>query len=343
MNKRRFSRQTIENFIFGNFPEAEYVSGNPEEVHFNTPFDNDNRKRLYVSVESGKWFDQKAQKGGNRFEYFVSEYLDITVGEAIRLLLEEYSDGAEMVQEVRKVEEKKDVESIDIPEGVKFFSEEELGFIGRQAKAYLEDRKISTDGLGYFSNDGNEYQKRIFIPFYEGKELVYFIARSFVSDEIMKYKNPPALRAGDYVYNLDKLTSDVFIFEGVFDALSLDFPQVGTAMLSSVIKDEQARKIVEKEPRNIILIPDKDDKIKTKITILENLIKTKDKLLKFKKYKKDFNLFIFDIPGEYKDFNEYKKATGSGTIPLHECKIFNEMEILMELALLRTKLWQEKN
>lgn len=334
----RFHRLTVENFIFGNFPEAEYVSGSNEELHFNTPFDTDNKKRLYVSVETGKWFDQKAQRGGNNFEYFVSEYLDVPVGQAISILLKEYSEENYIQPEQNIEEEKKKniiVSSLEMPDGVKFFDSDDLGFIGLQAKEYLEGRKISLNGLGYFSDIKSEYYKRIFVPFYENGELVYFIARSIVPDDPMRYKNPVGVNAGNYVFNLDNIKEDVFIFEGVFDAMSLDFPQVGTAMLSSFIKDEQARKIVQKNPRNIILVPDKDEKSKTRATILGNLIKTKNKLLENKRYKQNINFFIYNIPDGYKDFNAYKQATGSGIIHLHECKIFNEMEILMEIASLK--------
>jgi hypothetical protein len=59
-------------------------------------------------------------------------------------------------------------------------------------------------------------------------------------------------------------------------------------MLSSVIKEEQAKKN-GKNPKKIILVPDKDKKIKTRITILENLLKTYDKLIKYKKYKQNFH------------------------------------------------------
>jgi hypothetical protein len=334
----RFSKEVIENFVFGNFPEAKYVSGDSGEIHFNTPFDTDKKRRLYVSSDTGKWFDQKAQRGGNKFEFFVSEYLDVSVKEAVSILLGEYGDGESYVpvkkEEVKKVKKKK----IEIPKGVKMFnSGEDLGYVGNMALEYLNSRKISPEGLGYISSDDAILDKRIFIPFYEEEELVYYIARSFLPDEKLRYKNPSGFSAGDFVFNLDKIIDEVFIFEGVFDALSLGFPQVGTAMLSSVIKDEQARKILSKNPRRIILVPDKDEKIKVRITILDSLIKTAEKLLENKKYKQDFTILVYDLPEGYKDFNEYKMSTGIGNIPLDECKVFNKTTKMMELADLRMR------
>ncbi len=333
----RINRQTIENFIFGNFPEAEYVSGNDKELHFNSPFVNDGKKRLYVSVDTGRWFDQKEQRGGNKFENFVAEYLGVSSKEAIETLRKDYSSGDvfDYIEQPTEETPKKEAIHLDIPEDVIFFGEvEELDCFGKQALEYIENRKINPNGLGYFSTIKGGFWKRVFVPFYENGKLVYFIARSFDENEPMRYKNPPDMNASSSVFNYDKIYDDVFIFEGVFDALSLDFPQVGTAMLSSVIKEEQAKKIMEKNPKKIILVPDKDKKIKTRITILENLLKTYDKLIKYKKYKQNVSFFMYTVPDGYKDFNEYKKATGKGNISFEECKEFKKDDIIMEINIL---------
>ena len=336
LKMKKISKHIIENFVFGNFPEAKYVSGSTDEIHFNTPFDNDNKKRLYVSTSTGKWFDQKAQRGSNGFEFFVSEYFDISRREAVDLLYREYSDDNDVFDEVNEssiIEKEKTV--LETPSDVVMFDEtDKLGIIGRQAKYYLDSRKISTSGLGYFSDLDSPYANRIFVPFYEDGDLVYFIARSFLEDEKMRYKNPSDLKAGDFVYNIDKIKSDVFIFEGAFDAMSLDFPQVGTCMLSSVLKEEQAKKILSKNPSRIVFVPDKDDKVMTKITILKNLIKSYNRIIDNKKYGQDISFMIYDIPEGYKDFNEYKKDSGNGLIYIEHCKPFNELEIQTEINML---------
>lgn len=330
-----FSKNTIENFILGNFPEARYVSGSKDEIQFNTPFDTDKKRRLYVSTETGKWFDQKAQRGSNKFEFFVAEYLEISVGEAVKLLLKEYKDD-DYVPPVVEKEDKKEISPLEIPSGVKFFDEGgDLGYVGNMAFSYLESRNISHNGLGYVSSEDPSYNKRIFVPFYENGDLVYFLARSIIPNEELRYRNPSNLSAGDYVFNYDKINNEVFIFEGVFDALSLDFPQVGTAMLSSSLKDNQAKKILMKNPSSIIFVPDNDKSPKVRFTILSNLLKSKNKLMENKKYKQNFTVFIYNIPGGYKDFNAYKMGTGEGTIPITDCKIFNDMEIMMEMASLK--------
>lgn len=336
-------REVIENFCFGNFPEAEYTSSNEAEIHFNTPFAvGDNKKRLYVSVDTGKWFDQKNQRGGNKFVFFVAEYKEITIGEAYRLLKEEYSDGRDF--DNYKEGEKKapisiEVEAIEVPPQVVFFDNvENLGIFGAQAKEYLECRKIDPSGLGYFSTTEYPYSKRIFVPFYENGKLVYYIARSFDPNEKMRFMNPKNAKSGDFVYNLDKLQKDVFLFEGTFDAMSLDFPQIGTSMLSSVLKEGQARKIVNTKPKRIILIPDNDEKIETKIIVLTNLTKTYDKLMNAKKYLQKFEVLIYRIPEPYKDFNEYKQKTGVGLIFPEECKPYNKMEMQAEINMLSLKI-----
>lgn len=332
-------RDVIESFCFGNFPEAKYTSSNEEEIHFNTPFAvGDNKKRLYVSADTGRWFDQKNQRGGNKFVYFVSEYKDITVGEAYRLLKDEYSDGREF-EDYREEEKKSstlvEVEEIEVPPQVVFFDEaENLGMFGVQAKNYLEGRKLNTSGLGYFSTTDYPYAKRVFVPFYENGKLVYYIARSFDPNEKMRFMNPKNENAGDWVYNLDNLQSDVFLFEGTFDAMSLDYPQVGTSMLSSVLKDGQAKKIINTNPQRIILVPDNDKEVSTKIKVLTSLIKTYEKLMNAKKYKQNFEVLIYRIPEPYKDFNEYKIKTGNGIIFLEDCKPFKKEDIMGEIVML---------
>ena len=83
--------QAIENFINENFPG---YNKRYEEINFNSPFYPDKKKRLYVNLKSGKWFDQKLQQGGT-FPSFVSEYLGISFKEACLVLesdCQSYSD-----------------------------------------------------------------------------------------------------------------------------------------------------------------------------------------------------------------------------------------------------------
>ena len=267
------------------------------EVHFNSPFFPDTKKRLYVNLDSGKWFDQHDQRGSNSFEAFVSEYLGVSYIEATKLMLDYHGfDEAPNLVDIRdlimgkeqlKVETKVDVKDPLDVNPVMFDSVDELDDDGEEAIRYLQDRRISPLGLGYFKRDDRDYGGRIFVPFYENGELVYFLARSYIGSEL-RYKNP-SLDTTNVLYNIDNIDDTVAVFEGVFDAMSLDnLP--GTAMLSNKMKDGQARKLANlKGLKNVIFVPDVDKDKETRKTILRNLIANVELIKSYKKVSKSID------------------------------------------------------
>jgi DNA primase len=309
---------TIENFVLSNFKETKpTVSG---ELHFNSPFEKDGKLRLYVSKEKSSYFDQKSQTGGS-FVSFVSKYLGISLRDAAITLIKDYSYKTD--EEYKSiVEVHKDIE---LPNGLKFFFESDPSSrTYKIAKKYLDNRCIPTDDLGYVydpKGDPKEsYHNRIFIPFYEEGRLVYFIARTFEKDNEFRYKNPSGIDAGKFVFQIDKLLDDIFIFEGVFDALSLHAPQIGTAMLSNKLKQIQITKILDLAPKRIIFITENDKNdaaIRAGRINLEWNLKT---MMKYKPSSLNIEFFIYNPPIEYKDFNEMSYKTGKHYIDIeNEC------------------------
>jgi hypothetical protein len=201
-----------------------------------------------------------------------------------------------------------------LPEGLTFFYEKPEGIIAKKAFNYLKKRNISEDyiyKLGYIYNPEGRFGFSIFIPFYENNELVYFITRSLEGG--LRYNNPQGVDGRNFVLNYDNIQykGDVFIFEGVFDALSLR-KQVGTAMLTSSLSKEQVSKIYEKAPKNIILVPDNDDA--GKASIKRNI----DILNLYKPPSLDINFYIYNILKE-KDFNELSINNKIYEINLKDC------------------------
>ena len=214
---------------------------------------------------------------------------------------------------------------------------DELDDDGEEALAYLNKRKINCSGLGYFPKSDKDYGGRIFIPFYENEQLVYFLARSYTGSEL-RYKNPSDLSA-DNIFNYDDIDESVVIFEGAFDAMALD-NLTGTAMLSNKMKDGQARKIMGiKSLKKIIFVPDKDENTKTRKLILSNLLATYDLLNKYRKPSRSVLFYVYEVPDGYKDFSEYKEKTGNGNIDLKDCKRFDKNRISLEIM----GLWHNKN
>ena len=330
------NKETIKNFLDEYFPGYEK---NGREYVFSSPFFADRGKRLYVNCDSGKWYDFHEGIGGN-FQSFVAQYLDIPYADAEELLEKDFTtvklkdiDLRDLIATINSEQpdetEEEEKEPLDV-HPIMFDETDELDDVGEEAIRYLQQRRISPNGLGYFPRSDSEYGGRIFIPFYENEGLVYFLARSYIGSEL-RYKNPPGLST-DVIFNYDNIEDTVVIFEGAFDALSLDnFP--GTAILSNRLKEGQAKKLMSiSSLKNIIFVPDKDEKPETRKLILENLIKNYDLLNKYKKISRSVRFYVYDVPDGCKDFNEYKQKTGKGEIKIEDCEIFNKNKIMFDIV-----------
>ena len=307
----KFSSSTIRRFIESNF---QFRNNHNGEIRINSIFSQDGKFRLFISPDKGLWKDQKEQTGGE-FLSFVCKFLDVSRQEAINILIREYSSFSDISKDVKIIDL---VETnVEIPKELVFFGEKkEKGMYEKAAKNYFLNRKINPDGFGYFQK--GEFEGRVFIPFYEEGEIVYFMARAY-NNSSLRYKNPKGAR-NDKVFNVDKINEEVVVFEGVFDALSLD-KQVGTAILSARITEAQVKKIWDRAPERIILVPDNDE---TGDKTLEWNLK---RFLEFKPVSLNTKLYIYNIPKEFKDFNEMKIKTGKSNIKLNECIEFSRNSV----------------
>jgi hypothetical protein len=208
-------------------------------------------------------------------------------------------------------------EELKIPEGLHFFTENNKSIIKDIALKYLHNRHIpqeNTNNLGYIYQPGSNFDKRIFVPFYENSKMVYFIARDFTGKSALRYNMPKGINGTDKVYNVDRIDygETVFIFEGIFDAISLR-KQIGTAILSNNLRTEQAIKIINKCPKNIVFVPDMDEAGQ------QSLKRNIDLIRKFTPPSLDIKIFIYYTVG-YKDFNESNK----NFISLEECEEYKK-------------------
>jgi DNA primase len=232
---------------------------------------------------------------------FISEYLQIGKKDVIPTILKEYGlkgefDNLRVEDYVNKSEE------LTLPKGLKFFSEEKTGIIRDQAYSYLLNRGIPEENIqefGYIYEPGTEFDRSIFIPFFENGKIVYFTTRDFTGKNIKRYNNPAKFNSKQFVYNHDKIEDVVFIFEGVMDAISLK-GQVGTAMLSADIGKEQCIKILNRAPNTIVFVPDNDEAGEKTLERNINL------LMKFKPPSLDLKVLTYKVEGA-KDFNESKQ------------------------------------
>lgn len=131
----------------------------------------------------------------------------------------------------------------------------------KQAINYLKNRGV-TDSIIRKFNIGfcyqGPYENRIIIPSYdENKKLNYFIARSYLSNTKMKYKNPEAQKE-IIIFNehLIKWDETIYLVEGAFDSI---FLPNSIPMLGKFMSDYLYRKLYEKA-NEIVIILDPDAK-----------------------------------------------------------------------------------
>ena len=312
--KLKIPASIIKSFLVDNFDAVKETSTG--ELRVNSPFAFDNKFHLYINPEKGVVHDFKTDYGAD-FVSFVAEFLQINKTNATTHLIKNYS-GRSHITDFSLSEYIETSAELEIPKDLKFFSQQKHGIMRRIAYSYLDRRgipkKIIND-LGYIYNQESEYNKTIFVPFYENGELVYFITRDFTNKNVIRYNNPRGLNSKKFVYNIDEIEDTVFIFEGVFDALMLE-NQVGTAMLSADLGKEQAVKILSKAPKNIIFVPDNDE------TGMNTLEKNINLFLKYKPPSLDINIFVYYIK-KAKDFGE----TGKNSIDISECIIWKKRDL----------------
>jgi hypothetical protein len=301
----------IKAFLEANFGRIKETSTG--EWRINSPFESDKKMHLYIHPKKALVMDFKSGYKGT-FTEFVATYLSIPKNQVLPLLLKEYSNRTDL--ENFNIEEYIDKSpDLVLPEGLHFFADEPTGPIRDQAYNYLVGRHIPEENiqdLGYIYAPGTEFDRSIFIPFYESGSLVYFITRDFTGTNRLRYNNPSGVNSKKYIYNYDRLPQDcIFVFEGVFDAISLRPPQYGTALLSADLSRDQAIRILEKAPYKVVFVPDNDEAGKK---TLEKNIRT---LLRYKPPSINPEIFIYEI-NNAKDFNE----TRLQHIHIESCKRF---------------------
>lgn len=301
-------------FLHNNFNTIKKTSTG--ELRVNSPYAEDTKFHLYIEPKKGLFKDFKSGEKGSisRLIAFVE---GIKESQVLTFLVQEYGAKTGEVSSFKEIIKVSEQERLRIPDGLKFFVDGDVGIIGRKALKYLLDRKVSQEYIqefGYINDPSSEFNNRIFIPFYENGELVYFVARSFVETKL-RYLNPPGIDTKKYVYNIDKIENEVVICEGIFDAISLK-NQVATALMSADLGISQASKIMNKGIDTVIFVPDNDE---TGAKTLDNNIRL---LLKYKPPSISLKIYVYHIPAGYKDFNEFLIKTGKDSIHINECENF---------------------
>jgi DNA primase len=132
---------------------------------------------------------------------------------------------------------------------------------------FVRERKVPRDVEIYIAYAG-EYKGRIIIPVLEGRDIVYFQARSLEKNSALKYKNPEARK--NVIFNKENFERDKFIIitESLLDAFQL--PKQGTACLGSSISNDFIDALFKLTDTGIIISLDNDETGKKRLSELLN-------------------------------------------------------------------------
>lgn len=126
------------------------------------------------------------------------------------------------------------------------------------AVEYLKERKIDPDSYRFMLSEKktDKWYKRLIIPFYKDKKLIFYTGRDLTGKAKKKYENP-MMERNNVMFNFDIIfgynENPIYVVEGVMDALSI--PDC-VAILSNELTEEQIEWL-NKTRREKIYIPDK--------------------------------------------------------------------------------------
>jgi hypothetical protein len=227
------------------------------EFLVNSPFVRDNKKKLGISYKKGGvwncfksgnhgswWSFVKLIKGFDSNKesqiWFLRNYFTI---DQIKLNL--LISGKEI--EVEEPEEKD-------PQ----FGNYILPFNLEKDKIYfdyLKKRHFSENIISEIKLFIDHKDRRVVFPVYEGNKLIFYAARAINSDNPIRWLNSKGTSFHP-IWNLENVREEIWIFEGIFDAVRI-WPK-GVAIFGLNMHDEQIKKILDKNPYKIVVVLDDD-------------------------------------------------------------------------------------
>ena len=240
--------------IIMNYIDDYKTASSSEEVRFNCPFCNDSRKRMYVNLETGKFYCHNCQSQGRNPKGLIAKLTGLSlleVSDEFKDILSEDIGSKENLSEriYEKLEIKEDFHitkiGISLPSGYKPMKLSTKLPKEKKAIRYLLGRgvtkkQIIENKMGLCKDP--RYHNRVIIPItnIEGK-VVFFVARDFVGKSALKEISPASEgrenTKSEILFNLKGAidTRTMIISEGIFDALS--WGRSGVALIGKIASD----------------------------------------------------------------------------------------------------------
>lgn len=278
----KVSRSILEKFLDEKYGGAIEKHHNGEWVL--PSIENPSKKKLYVNVGSGAAIDFIGGKGytartligaimgirgANELDQFITDY---TIKNMRLVNTREYFETPQI-----QVKKPTVIYKIEMPLGcVSLFDSK-----ADKALAYIRGRGFDNDDIEHYKlmycTEGR-FRDRVIIPFIENNQIVWFQGRA-VGPNPMRYDNPQDVEKSMIVFNIDAITDTAIINEGPIDAMTVN----GQAITGSTISEWQVAKILDRNPKKIIVVPDNDYDAKKKLSPgYEGALKTIESFVKAK-------------------------------------------------------------
>jgi DNA primase len=228
------------------------------EVAFFCPACNHRKRKLQINLITGKyhcWTCETTNDMAGNSLYSLFKKVSATV--------EQYAKLSEILGNRRPITfdtKSQRQKTLFLPDEYISLIEENNSPYYRQAMFYLKKRGVTIDDIRRYNigyAEYGEYKNRVIVPSYgETGRLNFFIARSFVEDEYMRYKMPSWDKNIIGFELFVNWNYPIIIVEGVFDALAIKRNAI--PVFGKTIPDSLKLKIVNRNVRDIYLALDAD-------------------------------------------------------------------------------------
>lgn len=305
----------ITDWLEANIDSKIKYTGNRKEAHFDCPYCNDYKPRMYINLSTGAFHCFNCGVSGSVLSLI--QYVEGVGRSRAQSIFNDIRGNLSLPEEISGTtinnmflgDFRKDLtkRAIPLPEEYKPLDPKHTNIRTEQALRYLHsrgitDKQILQHKMGFCMN--GEYQNRVIIPITENGELRFWVARAISKDAYMKEKSPSnadyQISKSEVVFNIDrsaKLYHTAVLCEGIFDALAFD--DVGVSLLGKSLYQTQL---------NILL--DYRDLLTNGIYIcLDNDARTSETKLA-ETLSEYFKVYVINIPKELDDPNNSLQKMG---------------------------------
>ena len=221
------------------------------ELQLNSPFVADSKKRCGINYrKNGTWNCFKSGQSGSWWE-FVASVKSISINEARLLFLKHYYNLGSSLWYSEAEEPEPKENDLQFPGGtISFNPRIHIEYCDYLKNRYFTDLHFNTIKLFV-----NTSQRRIHFPVYENGKLIFYAGRAIDSNNPLRWLNSGGNAHGP-IWGLDSVGDEIWIFEGIFDAIRV-YPK-GVAIFGNHLREEQLKKLLAKNPLKFVVVCDGD-------------------------------------------------------------------------------------